>query len=118
MAAKALTNAARISLSKSNGHHPESLLVSAHEHIKRADDSHDKAFVLMSLGQMYQRLQGSNPHPSQRAYEAYTSALGIAEAIDDKRALSYAVGYLGALYEEQARFDEALRLTRRAELIA
>jgi tetratricopeptide (TPR) repeat protein len=118
MAAKALTNAARVSLSKPNGPNPESLLVSAHEHIKRADDSHDKAFVLMSLGQLYRRLQGSDPHPSQRAYDALTSALSIAEAIDDKRALSYAVGYLGALYEEQSRFDEASRLTRRAEFIA
>lgn len=118
MAAKALTNAARASVSQSNKHPPESLLVSAHEHIKRADDSHDKAFVLISLGQLYQRLETSDPLPIQRAYDALTSALSIAEALGDRGALSYALGYLGALYEKQWRFDEALRLTRRAQFIA
>jgi hypothetical protein len=34
-------------------------------------------------------------------------------SIDD-RAASYAWGYLGGLYEDEQRFQEALQLTRRA----
>ncbi len=41
-------------------------------------------------------------------------AATIAEQQGDKRTLSYALGYLGHLYETEFRMDEALQLTRRA----
>ncbi|MDH4371444.1 MAG: CHAT domain-containing protein, partial [Nitrospira sp.] len=41
-------------------------------------------------------------------------AATIAEQQGDKRTLSYALGYLGHLYETEFRLDEALQLTRRA----
>src|SRR5436305_13194379 len=52
------------------------------------------------------------------AFEAYQKAATVAEAIGDKRALSYACGYEGELYEAEKKYDEALTLTRKALVLA
>jgi CHAT domain-containing protein len=40
--------------------------------------------------------------------------LAVAESIDDARSRAYALGYLGELYEQAQRTDEALQMTQRA----
>ncbi len=61
---------------------------------------------------------GSGENLVKRASESYRAALKTATATGDSRAESYAWGYLGHLYEEESRYDEALTLTRRAVLAA
>ena len=50
----------------------------------------------------------------QLALRSFNDAVAVAQAIGDDRAASYAWGYLGNLYEDEGRYQEALDLTRRA----
>jgi CHAT domain-containing protein len=50
----------------------------------------------------------------QHTYHALEQAFEIAKKIQDARAMSYAKGYLGQLYEDAKRYDEAIQLTRQA----
>src|SRR5262245_3179947 len=76
-------------------------------------DSDAKASVLISAGRTYARLGDLEP-----AHGLLRRADAVAEATGNLRAQSYALGYLGALYEDQERLDEALALTRRALFLA
>jgi len=80
--------------------------------------SHDKAYSLISIGRLYSRLAGSPGLASkglqQQASRALNQAATVAESIDDKRAKSYAYGYLGALHEQAGRNEEAMRDTHKA----
>ena len=119
LAAKALTNAARLSITYSVQQDPEALLSSALIHInQQAEDSHDKALTLIGIGQLFEQLPKAEQGHIQKAHDVLTRALKMGEAMDDQYVVSYAAGYLGALYEWQSRLDEALRLTSRAQFIA
>ena len=85
---------------------------------KALEPSHEKAFVLISIGRLYLRLAG-NPELNtdelnQRADQALNAAATVAESIDDNRAMSYAYGYLGALYEQEGRTEDAMSYTVKA----
>lgn len=88
------------------------------EEIRAQAPSHEKAYGLIALGRLYTRLLASGIVPvaemSRRAYTALNDALVVADAIQDARARSYALGYLGELYEQGARYDEALQFAQRA----
>ncbi len=85
-------------------------------------DSHDKAFQLLGAGQIFNEIFLKAPdHDNDfrlQAFKVFQKAAATAEAIGDKRALSYALGYEGKLYEDEKKFDEALTLTRKAVLLA
>ena len=85
-------------------------------------DSHDKAFDLLHGGKTWERIFEKGPaHDAQsrvRALHAYEAAARTATAIGDDRALSFALGYAGHLYEEEKKMDDALRLTTRAAFLA
>jgi CHAT domain-containing protein len=76
-------------------------------------ESSAKADVLINAGRTYARLGDLEP-----AHATLRRAQSVGEAIDDARAQSYALGYLGNLYYDQGRLDEALGLTRRALFLA
>src|SRR5262249_41491444 len=88
-------------------------LTRANELAKGLPDSHDKAYLLISAGRTYARLGDL-----ELAHARLQGADVVAAAIGDVRAQSYAQGYLGSLYEEQGRLDEALALSRRALFLA
>ena len=85
-------------------------------------DSHDKAYQLLGAGQICNEIFLSAPdHDNDlrlQAFKLFQKASEVAEAIGDKRALSYALGYEGELYEDEKKYDEALTLTRKAVLLA
>ena len=97
-------------------------------------DSYHKASDMVALSRLTRKLQkklsdaaASQPSEEQKlqndylAYIAYLSlenAVQISEALNDPRMRSYAYGYMGQLYEEQARYDDAVNLTRRAIFFA
>ncbi len=76
-------------------------------------ESSAKADVLINAGRTYARLGDLEP-----AHATLRRAQSAAEAIDDTRTQSYALGYLGALYYDQGRLEEALDLSRRALFLA
>ena len=88
----------------------------------KLQDSHDKAYQLLGAGQIFNEIFLTAPdHDNDfrlQAFKVFQKAAGIAEAIGDKRALCYALGYEGKLYEDEKKFDEALTLTRKAVLLA
>lgn len=71
----------------------------------------------LALGRLFQSAQGSLGYSAEfrlAANEQYRQALRLADEFDDQRSVSFALGYLGALYEEEQRTDEAMELTQRA----
>lgn len=85
--------------------------------IHKLGDSHEKAAMLLTAGRTWSQLQ---PQPGARAgaLAAFREAHEVAARIGDARARSYALGYLGELYESDGRAAEALELTREAAFLA
>src|SRR5262249_55068734 len=97
----------------------------ANEAVNKASklrDSHDKAYQLLSAGQTFNQIFMASPEHDNdlrlSAFHAYRKAAAVVETIGDKRALSYAWGYEGELYEAEKKYDEALTLTRKALVLA
>jgi len=121
LATRALTNAAMASMQ--NGQYKESkeLLDRALDETRKLDLSHDKAYGLINIGLTYRHLcahLSDQDRLSVLSSQAFNEALILSEAIGDLRSLSYACGYLGTLSEDEKRYQEALRFTRRATLVA
>ncbi|MBW2383279.1 MAG: CHAT domain-containing protein [Deltaproteobacteria bacterium] len=83
----------------------DSLLVSA----EAVGDPLTRARVRLHLGRSYAKLGRG-----RRAAKVFEEALRDSQAAGSSRLESYALGYLGELYEEDARYEDALTLTRRA----
>lgn len=75
----------------------------------------------LSVGRLQQegvRRLGQPAQWRRHAFDSFSRALAIAEALPDRLLASYAYGYLGSLYEDELKFDEALQYTRQAALLA
>jgi CHAT domain-containing protein len=87
-----------------------------------AEDNHDKILVLINIGLIYQRLSQHIPSNAPvllgKAHRTLSQAFERAEQLGDLYASSYALGYLGELYENQDRLAEALQLSQRAAIAA
>jgi CHAT domain-containing protein/Tfp pilus assembly protein PilF len=88
-------------------------------------DSQDKANGLITLGVSLRELSERWPSPGAErdshllhAGEAFQEAAAVAQRLGESRALSYAWGHWGHLYEQDRRYDEALQLTRQAVMAA
>src|SRR5438067_1957229 len=81
--------------------------------LRRLPASRDKAYGLVSVGRLYVRL-------GDRAVGAslLNEALASAEAANDARARSSALGYLAEVYEQGGRTRDALQLSQRAIVAA
>jgi len=117
-AIRASTNLARALLDDGKQGEAISLLAVLDKNIRALTSSHEKAFGLISVGRLYVRLLKSGTAPaaewSQRAYAALNDALAVANDVKDPHAQSYALGYLGELYEQARRYDDALQYTQQA----
>lgn len=118
LAVRARTNAAGASTRLGQPQVARSHLEQAWEQRREVEASHDKAYALIALSAAYEGLRAALPDAAGpltvRAAEALQEAVGVARALNDQRALSYALGTLGKLYEEEQRHAEALQLTRQA----
>jgi CHAT domain-containing protein len=96
----------------------EAALATAYRAYVSIKDSHDKAYGLTRIGRGYLRIAKQNPQAAVTAVlsarESFSAAAETAGQIGDRRALSYALGYLGQLCEQTGQSEEALGLTRRA----
>ena len=84
-------------------------------------NSHDQAYALISAGRLF--ATATKGEPANRgdkllANQAFEAGAASAEVIDDRRALSYALGYQAELYEQAGRTEEALALARQATFAA
>ena len=94
----------------------------ARTEIDNLEDSHDKAYALINIALGYQSLYpipaGNDKRLPALAENTLTAASITSEKTDDMRAMSYAQGYLGKLYEDEGRHQEALQLTLKAAAAA
>jgi CHAT domain-containing protein len=92
------------------------------EELRALPASHEKAYGLIGLARLNAKLMPAGIEPASvmalRAYGALNDALAVAESIQDTRARSYALGYLGELYEQGARYETALQFTQQAAFAA
>lgn len=82
--------------------------------------SHDHVYAMLAVGLAYDKLRPALPSEQanliKASFLAYSRAAEESDSLTDHRAASYAWGYLGALYEVDQRYEDALELTRRAVL--
>lgn len=118
LAVRALTNAAKASMESGQHQEAQAQLDMVLEQTQELVDSHDKAYGLLNIGLGYRDLRRHLPDWRDQlllqAAETFEAVAIVAEAIGDRRAASYAWGYLGQLYEDEHRYQEALQLVRRA----
>ena len=123
LAATARTNAARAWLRLKQATNSRLTLDAALEQLQEVTPpSRQTALGLIGVAVTYQRLLPHLPQEHDalllRTAGALQESSTIAERLGDKRTLSYALGYLGQLYETSFRMNEALQLTRRAVFTA
>jgi CHAT domain-containing protein len=119
---QACTNLARAAVAAGDYKNAKTWTGRAVEKASKLRDSHEKAYQLLSAGRTFNELFAAAPDHDNtfrlRAFETFQKAIAVAETIADKRALSYACGYEGELYEGEKKYDEALPLTRKALVLA
>lgn len=89
--------------------------------LEKISPAEGMAIHWLSLGQLYRNAVQQTAVPSTgrlEALNAYTTGLRMAEADKDTVAQSFAHGYLGELYEDEQRVEEALAYTRQALFLA
>jgi CHAT domain-containing protein/uncharacterized protein HemY len=122
LTAQALCNAAAAAARESEYQKADELNAQALQETARLSSSHAKAFLLLTAGQTDRQIKLTNAQPAQRlmlrAQQSFQQALELAEKIDDRPIETYALGYLGQLYEQDKQADVALTLTRRAAFTA
>jgi CHAT domain-containing protein len=115
---RASANLARTLLEQGRYREMIPLLAPIAAELRSQPPSHEKAYGLIGLGRLYAKLMARGVEPASefaaRAYAALNDALAVGEAIQDARARSYALGYLGELYEQGARYDAALQFSQQA----
>jgi CHAT domain-containing protein len=121
LAAQALCNAAATAVRAKMSDQAEGLNAEALEVTEELKASHDKAVLLITAAQTDRNSSADRAATGQlklRARQSLLSALEIAEGIGDRRAASYALGYLGQLYEDDKQLEAALSYCRRAAFAA
>ena len=118
LSAQARANAARTAVQLGQTAPGEALLAKALEDAAALPPSREKAFLLVHLGRtsfrIGQRASDRRTAEFLRARETLILASTMALEQGDDRTASYALGYLGEIYEEQHQTEEALALTDRA----
>jgi CHAT domain-containing protein/Tfp pilus assembly protein PilF len=122
LACIALTNEATASVQEGRYQEAREILNRAREQTLALPPSHDKAYALINLALAYQKLGAHLSELRQQlwsfASQSLLEAVGVSDAVNDLRAMSYALGYLGKLYEDERRYQDALPLTARAVFAA
>jgi len=122
LTAQSLCNAAAAAARAGDFAKADELNTQAISATERLDNSHAKAFLLLTAGQTDRQIKLSGTEETKRltlrAYQSFQQASKIAEQISDRPMESYALGYLGQLYEQDGQTESALQLTRRAAFIA
>ena len=118
LAARAMANTAAALRWSGEARESKAQLDMAIDELRGLPPSQEAAFALINIGLGFRDLRPSLPDASAqlvlRAAGAFTEARSTAEKLGDRRTASYAVGYLGNLYEAEGLDAEALQLTHQA----
>jgi CHAT domain-containing protein len=118
LTAQALCNGATSLARSGETEKADHLNARALDRIERLPASHDKAFLLLTAGQTDGRIQSTGTNVSEqiklRAHRSFQEAQAIASEQKDRVLETYALGYLGEMYERDGQLDAARQLTRRA----
>ena len=83
--------------------------------VRQRPDNLSKGFQLLSLAKLALAVQNASQFPIfKTAYDLLSQASHLAEQFKDNRLTAYAKGYLGQVYEQAERYQEALQLTQEA----
>jgi CHAT domain-containing protein len=100
----------------------EASLLRGYQALKDSEVSAHTAHGLITLGSLILKLEkrSGETKASRRhtAYNALQKSHGMAAGFGNDWLVSYALGYLGQLYERDRRYEEARHLTRRAIFLA
>ena len=122
LAAQALCNAAATAARAGQNEKADELNARAVQEIASLESSYAKAFFLLTAGQTDLEIRFGEPDAAKRvqlrAHKSFEQALQLAEKNDDRQTQTYALGYLGRLYELDRQPEAALKLTRRAAFVA
>ena len=113
LAARASTNLARALADDGKRAEALGMLPALTGELRALPASRDKAYGLVSAGRLYVRLGDGT-----RGAATLRDGLAAAEAANDARARSAALGYLAELYEQGGRRADALQLDQRAIVAA
>ena len=118
--ANALCNAALAAAKAGEHEKADSLNAQALEAIEPLESSHAKAFLLITAAQTDRQIKipDSSNRLLLRAHQSILRGLALAETLKDGPVETYALGYLGQLYEQDGQPVAALDLTRRAAFVA
>ena len=116
LSARAKINLSRVYFDQNKLVDAKLLLEDAFKELSKLRDTQNKVFDLIAISSMMNRiyLKSTDADVFNFAYKALRNAESIAGKLTNQRASSYALGYLGALYEQGKRYDDALLLTNRA----
>jgi CHAT domain-containing protein len=122
LTAQALCNAAAVASQSDDLALAGELNAQALLEIERLDDSHAKAFLLLTSGQTDRQIISSATDSAEpfllRARHSFQLALALGGQLEDQAIETYALGYLAALYEQDGQPAAALALARRAAFVA
>ncbi len=122
LTAQALCNAAATAARAREFSKADDLNSQALREVERLESSHAKAFLLLMTGQTDREIQFTDLEATKRimlrAHRSFQQALDWAEKADDRRIETYALGYLGEMYEADRQPEAALSLSRRAAFAA
>jgi CHAT domain-containing protein len=122
LTAQALCNAAATAARAGEHRKADELNSQAIEEIARLEASHGKAFLWLTAGQTDRQIKFPDAEEAKRlllrGHHSFQQALELAEKQEDRAIESYALGYMGELYEQDGQPDAALGLTRRAAFAA
>ncbi|MEO0968415.1 MAG: tetratricopeptide repeat protein, partial [Cyanobacteria bacterium J06639_18] len=86
--------------------------------LQKLTPSRTSVYALVNYVQSTEHLNSSEVSNKQENVKILAKAVQQAESIGDERAQSYALGYLGHLYEESKQLKSAKSLTEKALLLA
>jgi CHAT domain-containing protein len=91
--------------------------------VKKVKPIRQQINLLLQLGRFIrltsvQSQKANQPKRRYQAYEVFKQALNLAQQHTYLQGSSQALGYIAQLYQDENRYDEALRLTRQAAFLA
>jgi CHAT domain-containing protein len=121
LAATSQVNAARVSLPLKQYRESKTRLDQAADILRGLEPSHEQISAFITVGLTYAKLRTFlvelNKDLTLAAFQALHDAARVADQLGDRRASSFAWGYLGKLYEDERRYAEALDVTQHAILM-
>ncbi len=118
LVATVLINTARLAVKANDPRTAEVRLAEAARQVQTLPNSRDKAFHLLSMGQLRRNLPGASTAQRAQAAQDFAAAAVLARTLNDQRSLSYAFGYQAQLQQDAGRSTEALALYRQAVFAA